>query len=256
VNSKTYKSETTKIIKSDITNEESTSDKPTAGEQQLTADLELIGLIRENADILQRHPELLAILEVPHQSGQAVSLIERQVSILRQKIQVQDRRLHELMNVARDNQRLAQSRHGLALSLLAAHDLDDVISTVLDVLSHELAADHAVIKLFSDDKNRIEHSSGLFVDANEAALTAFKTMLEQKNTICGKAITEQKTFLFADNADNIKSLAVIPLVAGANLGLIGLGANDVERFTSSMGTDFLSRIGELISASLAVHLEI
>ena len=243
------KIETTKIIKQNLNNEETTE-----SEQQLAVDLELISLLRENTDILQRHPELLAVLEVPHQSGQAVSLIERQVSVLRQQAQALDMRLRELMNVARDNERLAESRHGLALNLLAAHDLDDVVNTVLDVLSNELSADYAVIKLFSDDKDRIEQSSGLFVDSSDEALTAFKTMLEQKNTVCGKAITEQKTFLFEENADNIKSVAVIPLVAGANLGLIGLGANDVERFKSSMGTDFLSQIGDLVSASLAIHL--
>ncbi len=244
------KIETTKIIKQNSNNEATTE-----REQQLATDLELISLLKENADILQRHPELLAVLEVPHPSGQAVSLIERQVSVLRQQSQAQDRRLRELMSVARDNERLAESRHGLALGLLAAHDLDDVVCTVLDVLSNVLAADYAVIKLFSDDVDRIEQSSGLFVNRRDEALTAFKTMLEQKNTVCGKAITEQKTFLFAENAENIKSVAVIPLVAGANLGLIGLGANDVERFKPSMGTDFLSQIGELVSASFAIHLE-
>ena len=240
---------TTKAMDQELNNEDTTE-----REQQLAVDLELISLLRENADILQRHPELLSVLEVPHQSGQAVSLIERQVSVLRQQTQAQDKRLCELMDVARDNERLAESRHGLALDLLAAHDLDDVVSTVLNILSNELAADYAVMKLFSDDKDRIEQSSGLFVNSGDEALTAFKTMLEQKNTICGKAISEQKTFLFEENADNIKSVAVIPLVSGANLGLIGLGANDVERFKPSMATDFLSQIGELISASLAVHL--
>ncbi len=240
---------TKKTIEQQLNNED-TAER----EQQLAIDLELISLLRENSDILQRHPELLAVLEVPHQSGQAVSLIERQVSVLRQQTQEQDKRLRELMDVARDNERLVESRHNLALNLLAAHDLNDVVSTVLDVLSNELSADYAVVKLFSDDKERIEESSGLFVDASDEALTAFKTMLEQKNTVCGKAIIEQKAFLFEENADNIKSVAVIPLVAGANLGLIGLGANDVERFKSSMGTDFLSQIGDLVSASLAIHL--
>ncbi len=241
---------TTKTIDTELNNEETTE-----SELQLAVDLEIISLLRENADILQRHPELLTVLEVPHQSGQAVSLIERQVTILRQQTQAQDKRLRELMNVARDNERLAESRHGLALNLLAAHDLNDVVSTVLDALSNELSADYAVIKLFTDDKDRIEQSSGLFVDSSDEALTAFKTMLEQKNTVCGKAITEQKAFLFEENADNIKSVAVIPLVAGANLGLIGLGANNVDRFKPSMGTDFLSQIGDLISASLAIQLE-
>ena len=241
---------TTKTIEQELNIEETVSKR----EQQLATDLELISLLRENPDILQRHPELLAVLEVSHQSGSAVSLIERQVTVLRQQTQAQDKRLRELMNVARYNERLAESRHGLALNLLAAHDLNDVVSTVLDTLSNELSADYAVIKLFSDDKERVEQSSGLFVDASDEALTVFKTMLEQKNTVCGKAITEQKTFLFAENADNIQSVAVIPLVAGANLGLIGLGADDVDRFKPSMGTDFLSQIGDLVSASLAIHL--
>jgi uncharacterized protein YigA (DUF484 family) len=234
----------TKTIK-----EELIEDSAEAQEQQLATDLELISLIRENSDILQRHPELLAVLEVPHETGKAVSLIERQVGVLREKIQMQDDRLRELMDVARDNERLAQSRHGLALNLLSSHDLDDVVSTVLDVLSNQLAADFAVVKLFSDDQSRIDLSSGLFVDASDEALNAFKTMLEHKNTVCGKATKEQKNFLFGEIADSIKSVAIIPLVAGANLGLIGLGSNDVNRFNPSMGTDFL------VSASLAVQLE-
>ncbi len=240
----------TKTIK-----EELIEDSAEAQEQQLATDLELISLIRENSDILQRHPELLAVLEVPHETGKAVSLIERQVGVLREKIQMQDDRLRELMDVARDNERLAQSRHSLALNLLSSHDLDDVVSTVLDVLSNQLAADFAVVKLFSDDQSRIDLSSGLFVDASDEALNAFKTMLEHKNTVCGKATKEQKNFLFGEIADSIKSVAIIPLVAGANLGLIGLGSNDVNRFNPSMGTDFLAQIGELISASLAVQLE-
>ena len=244
------KVETTKI-KKDLDNEKLTD----ACEQQLATDLELISLLRENPDILLRHQELLAVLQVPHQAGKAVSLIERQVGVLREQAQSQENRLRELMDVARDNERLAESRHRLAVNLLAAHDLDDVISTVLDILSNELAADHAVIKLFTDNEEQISQSAGLFVNTGEQALSAFKTMLEHKNTVCGKSTAEQKAFLFDADADDIKSVAIIPLVAGANLGLIGLGANDAERFSASMGIDFLSQVGDLISAALAVHME-
>ena len=241
----------TDTIKEEIDNDESTAEH----EQQLATELELISLLRENKDILQRHPDLLAVLEVPHQSGSAVSLIERQVSVLREQIAAQDKRLHQLMDVARDNERLADSRHRLALNLLAAHDLEDVTSIVLDMMSNELSADHAVFKLFSTDKDRVEQSSGLFVDTADEALNAFKTMLEQKNTVCGRGTEEQKNYLFAEEAAEIESIAVIPLVSGANLGLIGLGSRSPARFKSSMGTDFLSQIGELVSASIALHLE-
>lgn len=245
----------TKKIKQASSQDELNKEITTEREQQLATDLQLIGLIRDNPDILARHPELLAVLEVTHQSGGAVSLIERQVGVLRQQIQSQENRLRELMDVARDNESLAETCHRLAVDLLAAHDVDDVVSIVLDTFKAELSADHAVVKLFSEDAELIEQSAGLFVDVNDNALNAFKTMLQHKNTVCGKSTDEQKAYLFADKSEDIQSVAIIPLIAGANLGLIGLGAADAQRFKPSMGTDFLSQVGELISASLASHLE-
>ena len=244
-------SEIKTTIKQNLSDEEMTSER----EQQLATDLQLISLLRENPDILNRHPELLPALEIAHQSGGAVSLIERQVEVLRKQGQAQEDRLRELMDVARDNERLAQTCHRLAVDLLATHDVDDVISIVLDTFKTELSADFAVVKLFSEDADLIEHSAGLFVDANSETLNAFKTMLQHKNTVCGKSTDEQKNYLFEDKAEKVKSVAIIPLVAGANLGLIGLGADNAQRFNSNMGTDFLSQVGELISASLAGHLE-
>lgn len=250
------KNATTKITKTATTKADNEIDTDqSTREKQLATDLEIISLLRENPDILQRHPELLAELEIAHQTGSAISLIERQVSVLRQQLTVQEDRLCDLMSVAKDNQRLADSRHRLAINLFAAHDLDDVISIVLDTMTDELAADYAVIKLFSNDEKQIEQSPDRYVSNNDESLSAFKTMLEQKNTVCGKATAEQNSFLFADDAERIQSAAIIPLVSGANLGLIGLGADDGERFNAAMGTEFLSKIGELISASLALHLE-
>ncbi len=240
-----------KTIKEESSDEEVSAER----EQQLATELQLISMLRETPDILSRHPELIAVLEVAHQSGGAVSLIERQVAVLRQQIKTQENRLCELMDVARDNERLSETCHRLAVDLLSTHDVDDVVSIVLDTFKSELSADHAVVKLFSEDAELVEQSAGLFVDVNDEALNAFKTMLQHKNTVCGKSTKEQKTYLFDDKAEKIKSVAIIPLISGANLGLIGLGAEDAQRFKPSMGTDFLSQVGELISASLAGHLE-
>lgn len=223
---------------------------------EISADeLQLIGLLKENADILQRHPELLAELEVPHKSGVAVSLIERQVTVLRQKNRQLDTRLCDLMDIARDNERLAQSRHRIALNLLGAHDLDDVISIVLDELSNELKADYAVIHLLTDNRQRLQNNPGLFLAMDTEGLNVFKTMREHKNPVCGRGTDEQKRFLFGNDADKIESAAIIPLYAGADLGMIGLGSNQLSRFKATMGTHFLAQMGELVSAALAVHLE-
>jgi len=229
--------------------------QPGECEEKRVDELKLIALLKENPGILQKHPELLASLEIPHQSGAAASLIERQVVVLRENLKKTERRLRELMDIARDNERLARSRHRVAVNLLGAHDLEDVISILLDELKNELKAEFADIKLFSADHELREHHPGLFVLPNAPELNVFSTMLKHKNPVCGRCSVEQQQFLFGSHADEVASAAVIPLVAGADLGLMGLGSSNADRFRTSMGTEFLSQIGELIGAALAVHLE-
>ena len=57
-------------------------------------------------DFFERHSTLLSSLHLPHASGGAVSLVERQVSVLRQKELKLQRQLRELLNVARENDTL------------------------------------------------------------------------------------------------------------------------------------------------------
>jgi uncharacterized protein len=216
---------------------------------------QLIELLKLYPDFLVRNPALLADLEIPHRTGLAVSLIERQVGVLRARLKSGDRRMRELMDIARDNERLAGSSHRLSLNLLGAHDLDDVVSAVLAELGKELSAEFAILRLFSDHQERIESNAALFVHRQDDRLKSFSTMLKHSNPICGRCVPEQIAFLFGDDASEIKSAAVIPLVAGAELGLLGLGSRDTARFNATMGTDFLSRLGELVTAALAVHLE-
>jgi hypothetical protein len=226
-----------------------------AQQENISSENQLLELLRKNLDILKRHPELLAELEIPHQAGDATSLIERQVSVLRENLKAAEKRLRQLMDIARDNERLAKSRHRIAINLLGAHDLEDVIGMVLDELKNELKAEFVSIKLISDNSALSEKHPGLFVSAKENKLSMFSTMLKHKNPVCGRCSDEQKEFLFGDQAGEIASAAIIPLVSGADLGLLGLGGRDADRFQTSMGTDFLNQVGELVSATLAVHLE-
>lgn len=224
-------------------------------EEKLANEQKLITLLKQYPGVLQRHPEVLAELEIPHHSGATSSLIERQVTVLRENLKTNEKRLRSLMDIARDNERLAQSRHRTAVNLLGARELNDVISIVLDELKNELKAEFAEIRLFSDNTELTEQYPDLFVSPGNSKLNAFSTMLKHKNPVCGRCTEEQRQFLFAENADGVASAAVIPLVAGADLGLLGLGGRTDDRFQSSMGTEFLTQIGELVSAALAVHLE-
>src|SRR5690606_36349176 len=96
------------------------------------------------AQYLRQHPEffvdfeeLIPELRIPHQPGQAVSLVERQVKLLRERNIELRQRLNQLMDVARDNDRLFDKSKRLVLALLDAGDLEDLISAVEDSLRHD-----------------------------------------------------------------------------------------------------------------------
>ena len=79
--------------------------------------------LEANPDFFEHHSALLSRLELPHGAGGAVSLVERQVAMLRQKELKLQRQLKELIDVARDNDLLVAKIHELCLQLLAASDL-------------------------------------------------------------------------------------------------------------------------------------
>lgn len=237
------------MTKTTLQSTQPAQDKGAADERQL------IKLLKQYPDILQRQPKLMLELDIPHSAEGAASLIERQVFMLRDKLKAHDKRMHGLMDIARANERLASSHHRIAVNLLAAHDLNDVISSVIAELGNELKADFVVMRLFSDDKTLLQEKPELFVSRKSEALASFATMLKHRNPVCGRSSQEQKEFLFTEDAGHVASAAVIPLVAGADLGLLGLGGREASRFTSSMGTEFLNQIGEMVSMALAVHLD-
>ena len=68
-------------------------------------------------DFFNRHPDALAAIDIPHPTGDAVSLIERQVRTLRDQTADYRRQLEDLIGVARENDALAKRLHRLTLAL-------------------------------------------------------------------------------------------------------------------------------------------
>ena len=57
-------------------------------------------------------------------------------------------------------------------------------------------------------------------------------------------------YLFGGGGSPVGSSALVPLGERASLGLLAIGSHDTERFLPTMSTDFLVRIGELVSEAM------
>jgi uncharacterized protein YigA (DUF484 family) len=189
--------------------------------------------LEAHPDFLVEHPELLETLRVPHGiDGPAVSLVERQVQVLRERQAANHQRFAELVRNARDNEALVTRVHALALRLLQAGDAADAAARTEASMREDFGVQPARL-------------------VGPGALTPeLRALVASGKPRCGQLREDDRIALLGDAAAGIASMALVPLGADCRHGLLAIGSTDAARFHPGMGTDFLERIGELVAAAL------
>jgi hypothetical protein len=193
-------------------------------------------------DFFERHADALAAIDIPHPTGDAVSLIERQVRTLREQSSNYRRQLEELVTVARDNDALAKRLHRLTLALIETRSFDEVLNTLQDELREQFKADSVEMKLFASEQ--------LDAHAHEPGPALFRDFLQRARPNCGQLDKEQLEYLFGPQAGETGSAALIPLTAPPLAGVLAIGSRDPDRFHEGKSVDFLQRLAEVVSATL------
>lgn len=202
--------------------------------------------LRLHPEFFIDHDELIPELRIPHQRGDTISLVERQVKLLRERNIEMRHRLSQLMDVARDNDRLFDKTRRLVLDLLDATSLEEVVSTVEDSLRHEFQVPFVGLILFSDTPLPVGRS----VSSAEAH-QAIGGLLAGGKTICGVLREHELNFLFGENeAKQIGSAAVVALSYQGLHGVLAIGSVDPQHYKSSLGTLFLGYIAEVLARVL------
>jgi uncharacterized protein YigA (DUF484 family) len=206
-------------------------------------------------DFFERNAALLAKLRLPHlrESSATVSLVERQVEVLRDRNQGLERKLAELVDVARANDALANRIHCLSLRLIRGRTLLETINAVETSLREDFDARNSVLLLFMEQARYLEPTAGRFLktaDPGDDLVKSFESLLQSGKPRCGQIRDAQRDFLFGKDSVEIGSVALAPLGAKGALGLLAIGASDADRFHPAMSTEFLTRIGELLANAL------
>lgn len=205
----------------------------------------VVDFLSDHPDFFLRHPDLLGEIQVPHESGAAVSLIERQVESLRRQLHETRAELKDVMEIARHNHSLQERMHRLTLELIDAATFDEVLNALEDELHDDFKADAMELRLFSSSRVD-EHLEDTLSEQAET----FQQFFNQNQPICGQLEPEQLSYIFGAESDRIASTALIPLKSEGVLGLLAIGSVDPKRFAPHHGTDFLTRLGEIISRTL------
>lgn len=206
----------------------------------------VVAYLRKHKDFFLEHPELLAELDIPHGEGEgAISLIERQVSVLRERNEVEQQQLYSLVQTARDNERVAERLHRVAVEILGFKNLDDMLDSVSQLIKDLFNVEYVSFRITNGAGDRLE-----MVDARSPAFADLYHRVVAGHSVCDNQLAPaSKTFLFGEDTE-VKSVVLVPLGGSRPCGVLALGSSQDDRFTVDHGTFYLDRLGELLGAAI------
>ncbi|MEM9254836.1 MAG: DUF484 family protein [Pseudomonadota bacterium] len=197
--------------------------------------------LKDHGDFLQRNPDLLDYLHIPHASGGAVSLVEKQVSVLRERNVEMRHRLNTLTGNAKENDKIYARTRDLVLQMLTVDSLAELYDTFNTSMLDQFEVEHACMILFGEDRS----AEGYRVETAEAAGAEIGGLLKTGKGVSGVLRQEELRYLFPDSSA-VGSAALMPLVKDEPLGLIAVGSSNANRYHSNVGTVFLDHLAEVI----------
>ena len=202
--------------------------------------------LEAHPDFFVQHEELLPALRIPHRRGDTVSLVERQMTLLRDRNIELRHRLSHLMDVARDNDRLFDKTRRLILALMDAASLEDVVMSVEDSLRQDFQVPFVSLILLGDNAMPV----GRWVTHAEAQV-AIGGLLQEDKSVSGSLREHELDFLFGEEQrKQIGSTAVVAISHQGIHGILAIASSDPQHYKSSVGTLFLSYIAEVMGRVL------
>jgi uncharacterized protein YigA (DUF484 family) len=211
----------------------------------------IAGYLQRNPEFFERHQGVLARLKLPHaRGGAAISLVERQIEVLREKLSGVEGKLTELLRTARANDAIADRLHRFTRRLLRAVPRTEAVARIEAGLREDFDAFHAALVLIGEHPGMPAQRFVRQVAADDPNLKSFESLFASGKPRCGQARDSQREFLFGPEGLEMGSVALVPLGSKGSVGLLALGSPDKDRFHPGMSTEFLARMADLIADAL------
>ncbi len=222
--------------------------------QDSASEAQVVAYLKAHPQLLTDHPQLLETLELTHAAGSAVSLIERQVELLRGKNARLEARLNRLIDTARENETRAENVLRLARTLIRAPSLANIVVGLRASMREDFGIDEVFVGLNGGAYKRHDIDGIVPIEAGGAIARAYDNFIRTRLIECGPISEERARLLFPKAEQPVRSAAVVPLEKEKNLGMLALGSRDAERFQPRQGKLFLEITAELVAAAIRARL--
>ncbi|NKF20713.1 DUF484 family protein [Solimonas marina] len=209
---------------------------------------EIVAYLKAHPDFLSRHPDLLEVLEVKHRAGSAVSLIEKQVELLRARSQRVEDRMERLLEAARDNERRQDHVHQLARTLIRAPSLASVAAGLGKCMREDFGIEATLIGINSTNYKRHDIDGIVAIEPDGRIARALEDFFRTHLIECGPIDADRAALLFPKA--EVRSAAIVPLEKEKRLGFVALGSTDPQRFAPRQGKMFLELTADLVAAAI------
>ncbi|WP_166269644.1 DUF484 family protein [Marinobacter caseinilyticus] len=211
--------------------------------------------LRANPEFFVEQDELLRSLTLPHDSGRAISLVERQVHLFREQRDTLRHELVELVSIARHNDRLFEKSKRLLMQVIEARSLNDMAAAIDDSIRGDFGLDAASVILFTDSGLPSAPEGALHVVPTGVAKARLGDLLDGQRAVCGQFRDSERAFLFPGRDEPIASVALVPLRGDELMGVFAVGSLESGYFDESMGSLFLTYISDTLSRLLPPMLQ-
>ena len=202
--------------------------------------------LHDHPEFFDQYADTLALVTLPDpHSGRAISITEKQVFNLRDKVRALEAKLADLIGFGEENDSISEKVHGLGVALIAATDQAAVVRALYSHLGGAFAVPHVTLRLWGAGQG-----SGHEFDAVVDAVKAFASGLHRP--YCGTVTGQESAAWFGEAAGHLRSMTQVPLreSGGVCFGLLVMASEEPHRFYPELGTLYLERIGEMASAAL------
>jgi uncharacterized protein len=208
---------------------------------------EIAAYLKSHPEFFEHYADLLTQIHIPSpHGGRAVSITERQIGTLRDKVKQLEIKLGELIGFGEENDAIAAKVHRLGVALQGATSLNEALQTIYSHLGEAFAVPHVAIRIWG--VGRGDSTEFAPVDDGIKAFISFA-----KAPYCGNAGGQPATAWLGEAGSHVRSIAQIALHepdTGACFGMLLLASEEAQRFYPEMGTHYLEQIGDIAGAAL------
>ena len=207
---------------------------------------EIANYLKQHPEFFEEYANMLSEIHIPHpHGGRAISISERQILDLRDRLKLREDKLREVIQFGEENDAIGEKVHRISLALLGAQDVPGILNLVYLSLREDFAVPHVVLRAWRGNGQGALPEFGSVSEATRefaASLT---------HPYCSAHAMVDTAGLFGGDGAHLRSFAYVPLRDGETFGLLALASEDAQRFYPEMGTLYLKRVGELIGAAIA-----